>query len=74
MAAKRKITVYVNDEPGRFFLGLRVRHAIGYQDAWRVTRGEATVQDGNGNHLDLEGALYEGERLYIQSTTPTQSC
>lgn len=66
MSANQKITVYVNDEPGRFFLGLRVRHAIGYQDAWRVARGEAIVQDAEGNQLDLEGALYDGERLYVQ--------
>jgi hypothetical protein len=72
MAAKQKITVYVNDEPGRFFLGLRVRHAIGYQDAWRVARHEAVVQDVDGNLLDLEGALYDGERLYVQPIAPAQ--
>jgi hypothetical protein len=66
MAAKHKITVYVNDEPCRFFLGLRVRHAIGYQDTWRVTRHEAIVRDAEGNLVDLDGALYDGERLYVQ--------
>jgi len=66
MVTKQRITVYVNDEPGRFFLGLRVRHAIGYQDAWRVARREAIVQDTEGNQLDLEGVLYDGERLYVQ--------
>ena len=62
-----RLTVYVNDEPRQFYLGLRVRHAIGYRAAWRVARGEAAVEDGDGNRLDLDGALYEGERLYVRS-------
>jgi hypothetical protein len=62
----RRITVYVDDEPRRFFLGLRVRHAIGYRGAWRVERGEAIVEDGEGNQVDLDGALYEGERLTVR--------
>jgi hypothetical protein len=66
-AATRRITVYVNGEPRRFFLGLRVRHAIGYRAAWRVERGEVVVQDGDGNRLDLDGALFEGQRLYVRS-------
>ena len=66
-ALNRRITVYVNDEPRRFFLGLRVRHAIGYQEAWRAERGEVLVQDGDGNRVDLDGALYDGERLYVEA-------
>jgi hypothetical protein len=62
----RRITVYVDDEPRRLFLGLRVRHAIGHQAAWRAERREAIVKDENGNQLDLDGALYDGERLYIR--------
>jgi hypothetical protein len=62
----RRIAVYVNDEPRRFFLGLGVRHAIGYQKAWRVERGEAIVEDGDGNRVDLDGALYDGQRLYVR--------
>jgi hypothetical protein len=61
-----RITIYVDDEPRRLFLGLRVRHAVGYQKAWRVARGEAMVQDGDGNQVDLDGALFEGERLYVR--------
>jgi hypothetical protein len=66
----RRIVVYVDNEPRRFFLGLRVRHAIGYQAAWRVERGEAIVQDSGGNRVDLDGALYDGERLYVKEDTP----
>lgn len=65
-ATNQRVVVYVNDEPRRFFLGLRVRHAVGYRAAWRVERGEAIVEDGDGNRLDLDGALYEGERLFVK--------
>jgi len=65
-ATNQRVIVYVNDEPRRFFLGLRVRHAVGYRAAWRVERGEAIVEDGDGNRLDLDGALYEGERLFVK--------
>jgi hypothetical protein len=64
-----RLTVYVDDEPRRLFLGLRVRHAVGYQKAWRVARGEAVVQDGDGNQVDLDGALYDGERLYVRAAS-----
>lgn len=67
----RRITVYIQDEPRRFFLGLRVRHAIGHPAAWRLERGEAIVEDRDGNQLDLDGALYDGLRLYIK-TLPLQ--
>jgi hypothetical protein len=62
-----RLTVYVDGEPRRLFLGLRVRHAIGYRQAWRVERGEAVVEDGDGNRLDLDGALYDGERLLVRA-------
>jgi hypothetical protein len=65
--ADRRITVYVNDRPRRLFLGLRVRHAIGYPQARRVERGEAMVENGHGNRVDLDGALYDGEWLYVRS-------
>jgi hypothetical protein len=68
MSQKRntKITVYVDDEPRRLFLGLRVRHAVGHRQAWAVERRQAIVLDLEGNRVDLDGALYDGERLYVQ--------
>jgi hypothetical protein len=62
----QRIVVYVDDEPRRLFLGLRVRHAIGYRASWRVEQEQAAVEDGYGNMMDLDGALFEGERLYVK--------
>ncbi len=64
--SNQRLTVYVDDEPRRFFVGLRVRHAVGYRAAWRVERREAVIIDGDGNQIDLDGALYDGERLYVR--------
>jgi hypothetical protein len=64
---ERRIWVYVEDEPRLLFLGLRVRHAIGYQQARQVERCNAEVKDDRGNKVDLDGALYAGERLYVKS-------
>jgi hypothetical protein len=65
-ATTKRITVYVNDEPHRVFLGLRVRHAIGHQAAWDVERRQALVEDREGNQLDLDRALYNGQRMYVK--------
>jgi hypothetical protein len=72
-STNRRLTVYVNGEPRRFYLGLRVRHAVGYQAAWRVERREAIVIDGDGNQIDLDGALYDGERLFVRHRPATET-
>ena len=69
----QRLTVYINDEPRRFFVGLRVRHAVGYTAAWRVERREAIITDGDGNQIDLDGALYDGERLYVEQLDAPES-
>jgi hypothetical protein len=61
-----RVTVYVNGKPRRYYLGLRVRHAIGYRAAWQVEHDQAVVLDGEGDRVDLDGALYDGERLYVR--------
>jgi hypothetical protein len=43
-----------------------VRHAIGHRQSQRVAGEEAVVNDGDGNCVDLDGALYDGERLYVR--------
>jgi hypothetical protein len=64
----QRITVYVDDEPCRLFLGLQVRHALGYRRAWRVETRTAVVEDREGNIVDLDAALHDGERLYVRQT------
>ena len=59
--------VHVDDEPRQFYLGLRMRHAIDHVQVRRIERGECVVRDGDGDRVDLDGALYDGERLYISS-------
>jgi hypothetical protein len=63
-----RITVHVNGEPRLLFLGLRVRHALGFERARRVEQGTAVVVDSAGNRVDLDGALYDGERLFVLPT------
>ena len=62
----RRGKVTVDSEARRLYLGLRVRHAIGWEQARRVEQGEAVVEDGDGNRLDLDGALYDGQQLRLR--------
>ena len=65
-----KITVYVNDKPKELFFGLRVKNAIGTRWTQRVKTHHALVRDADGNSIDVDGALYDGERLYLASMDP----
>ncbi len=67
-----RLVVYVNDKPKPLHLGLRVRHAIGPRRTRSVLGHRSIVQDSEGNTIDVDGALYDGERLYIVKTTPTE--
>lgn len=62
---EEKVTVVVNGRPATFFLGLRVRHAIGSRAARAVEQRRATVRDAAGNEVGLDGALYDGEVLIV---------
>lgn len=66
----QKITVYVNDKPKQTFLGMRVRNVLGARVVQRVQAHRAIVRDGEGNVVDIDGALYDGERLYIAPMDP----
>jgi len=65
-----KITVYVNDQPKELFIGMRVRNAIGTRATQRVQTHHAIVHDADGNRVDVDGALYDGERLYLAPMDP----
>lgn len=65
-----KITVYVNDQPKTLFIGMRVRNAIGTRATQRVQAHRAIVRDAEGNRVDVDGALYDGERLYLAPMDP----
>ena len=65
-----KIIVYVKDKPKQFFIGLKVKHAIGARKAKAVREHRAIVRDADGNTVDVDGALYDGERLYLAPMDP----
>ncbi len=65
-----KITIYVNDKPKRLFFGMRVKNAIGARRARAVREHRAIVRDADGNRIDIDGALYDGERLCIAPIDP----
>ncbi len=65
-----KITVYVNDKPKRVFFGMRVKNALSARRIRAVREHRAIVRDAEGNRVDLDGALYDGERLYVSPIDP----
>lgn len=67
----QQLTVYVDDRPKRLFHGLKVKHAIGARKTKAVREHRAVVRDVDGNQVDIDGALYDGERLYLASMDPT---
>jgi len=66
-----RVTVYVNDKSKTLFFGMRVKNAIGTRRARAVREHRAIVRDADGNSIDVDGALYDGERLYIAPIDPT---
>lgn len=71
MKREEHVTVFVNDKPKRLFLGLKVKHAIGARWTRKVREHRALVRDADGNRVDVDGALYDGERLYLAPMDPT---
>ena len=57
--ANQRLMIYVDDEPRRFFLGLRVRHAIGYRAAWRVERREAIVNNESSEIIRMLNSAFD---------------
>lgn len=67
---REKITVYVNDKPKELFFGMCVKHAIGARATQRVKTHHAVVRDAEGNRVDIDGALYDAQRLYVAPMDP----
>jgi hypothetical protein len=67
---RETITVYVNDKPKQLFIGMSVKHAIGARKAQAVREHRTIVRDADGNIVDVDGALYDGERLYLAPMDP----
>jgi len=67
---ERQIRVTVNDQTERFHLGLKVKHAIGNHLAKEVRAQRAYVRDADGNRYELEGALFDGQTLYVVTVSP----
>lgn len=46
-------------------MGMKVKHALGPRLAREVREGRAVVRDQFGQ-VDLDGALYDGQRLLVE--------
>ncbi len=64
-----KVPVTINDRTEMFHLGLKVKHAIGARWARKARAQRAIVRDAEGNRYDLDGALYDGQRLIVEEVT-----
>ena len=63
------MTVFVDDNPVEMEKGFAVRHAIlrFSEEAFKsVTKGSLYVADSKGDEIDLDGALFDGMRLYLR--------
>ncbi len=69
---ERQVRVTVNGKTTAFHLGLKVKHAIGQTWARKVRAHRAIVRDADGNRTDLDGALFEGQRLVVTDATETE--
>ena len=67
-----RVRVSVNGKPGNFFLGLKVKHALGPDWARKVRAHRAIVRDAEGNRYDLDGALFDGQALIVEDVTPEE--
>lgn len=66
-----RIRVYVDGKPILIARAFTVRHAVLAHDEdalAEVISGEAYVADARGVEVGLDGALFDGMRLYLKST------
>ena len=67
---REKITIYVNGRAKTVFFGMRVKDAISARRGRAVREHRAVIRDAEGNRIDIDGALYDGERLSISPQDP----
>jgi hypothetical protein len=60
------MTVYVNERPVEILTGLTVRHALIGAGLLGELEASKRVFDEWGNELGLDGALSEGEKIYVK--------
>jgi hypothetical protein len=58
--------VYVNDRPIELLPGMKVRHALIGAGCPADLRGRKQVYDEWGNLLGLDGALFEGMKIFVK--------
>jgi len=58
--------VYVNDIEIHLMTGMTVRHALVYSGLIVMIKQGKKVYDEAGNEIGLDGALTEGERIYLR--------
>jgi len=66
------ITVFINDRPRRAFIGMRVRAILRAHQTAAIRAQRAQMRDADGNVVDMDGALFNGARLYVVVTTPRE--
>ncbi|MBI5880015.1 MAG: hypothetical protein HZB53_20390 [Chloroflexi bacterium] len=69
---ERHVRVTVNGQTTAFHLGLKVKHAIGLIWARKVRAHRAIVRDADGNRIDLDGALFDGQQLRVTDATEAE--
>jgi len=58
--------IYINDIPCDLLPGMTVRHALIQTGPLQETEQPQRVFDEWGNELGLDGALSEGEKIYLR--------
>ena len=69
---ERQVRVTVNGKTTTFHLGLKVKNAIGQTWARKVRAQRAIVRDADGNRIDLDGALFDGQQLRVSDATEAE--
>jgi hypothetical protein len=62
----RKMTIYVNDIKVNILTGMTVRHALISAGLLKDIETLKRVYDEWGNELGLDGALFDGAKIYVR--------